>query len=176
MFSDPRKNVEQLELLPGMHVADLGSGSGFYTLLLARVVGPTGRVYSVDIQKDLLAKVKTEASKEKLFNVEVIWGDVEKIGGTRLKEASMDMVIISNILFQIGNKDAFIKEAARITKPGGRICVIDWEDSFGGLGPQQSDVVTSEMAKKLFEKAGFTLDKEISAGDHHYGLIFKNTI
>ena len=66
MFSNPEKNIEQLGLTPGMKVADLGSGSGFYTIASARLVGTSGLVYSIDIQKDLLTRIKTEASKQKL--------------------------------------------------------------------------------------------------------------
>ena len=172
MFSDPQKNIEQFELLPGMHVADLGSGSGFYTLSASRAVGDKGRVYSVDIQKDLLAKIKNSAAKEHVFNIEVVWGDLEKIGGTRLKDFSMDAAIASNILFQIRDKKAFATEIKRILKPKGKVLVVDWEDSFGGLGPEQSAVVTKDAAQKLFAELGFVLAREIFAGDHHYGLIF----
>ena len=175
MFSDPKKNIEQLELTEGMHVADLGSGSGFYTLAAAKAVGATGRVFSVDIQKDLLARLKNTATKEHLNNVEVICGDLEKPGSTHLRDFSVDVAIASNILFQLKEREAFVKEIKRIVKPGGRAFVVDWMDSFGGIGPQANDVVTLEKAKSLFEKEGFVLNKNISAGAHHYGLIFKRT-
>ncbi len=173
MFSNPEKNIEQLGLTPGMKVADLGSGSGFYTIASARLVGTSGRVYSIDIQKDLLTRIKTEASKQKLLNVEIIWGDIEKIRGTRLSDSSIDAVIASNICFQVQEKDIFIKEIYRILKKNGQVLVIDWSDSFSNLGPIASDIFTKEMAKKLFEEAGFKADKDFYAGDHHYGLIFK---
>jgi len=173
MFSNPDKNIEQLGLQPGMRVADLGSGSGFYTIAAAKLVGGSGRVYSVDIQKDLLAKIKNEAGKLRLLNVEVVWGDIEKIRGTRLNDASMDAVIVSNILFQIRERDIFIQELKRIIKKGGQVLVVDWSDSFGGTGPQPENVFPSEKSRLLFEQAGFEFNREFGAGDHHYGLIFK---
>ena len=172
MFSDPQRNLEQFELLPEMKVADFGSGSGFYSLEAAKLVGDKGRVYCVDIQKDLLAKIKNAAAKERLFNIEVIWGDIEKLGGTRLKDFSIDAVIVSNLLFQIKEKATLVNEIRRILKPKGKVLVVDWSDSFGGLGPTQASVVTKDNAIALFKKTGFTLNKEIFAGDHHYGLIF----
>ncbi|OHA17556.1 MAG: hypothetical protein A2836_03590 [Candidatus Taylorbacteria bacterium RIFCSPHIGHO2_01_FULL_45_63] len=173
MFTDPQKNIEALGLAPGMHVADLGAGSGFYVLEAAKRVGDSGRVYAVDVQKDLLQKIKNRAGLEHLFNIEVIWGNVEKIGGTKLKEGSMDLVIASNILFQVEAKNDFIGEAKRILKPKGRVFLIDWSDSFGGMGPAKEAVVLPKDARRLFEAGGFVFEREIKAGDHHYGLVFK---
>ncbi|NQV88590.1 MAG: methyltransferase domain-containing protein [Parcubacteria group bacterium] len=173
MFADPKKNVEQLELTPGMKVADLGSGSGFYTLAAAKAVGDKGRVYSIDIQKELLARLKNEAVRERLYNVEVVCGDLEKLGGTHIRDFSIDVGIISNILFQLKERDAFVGEVKRILKPGGMVLVVDWTDSFGGLGPQQGDIFPFNQARTLFEKNGFAYQKDISAGPHHYGAIFR---
>ena len=103
MFSDPQRNIEQFELTEGMSVADLGAGSGFYSISAARVVGD-GKVYAVDVQRDLLTKLSGDAQKSHLTNIEVIWGDAEKSGGTKLGNDSMDAVIISNILFQLQDK------------------------------------------------------------------------
>jgi ubiquinone/menaquinone biosynthesis C-methylase UbiE len=133
----------------------------------------TGRVYAVDIQQALLSKLKNQAAKEGLYNVEVIWGDIDKLNGTKLRTASLDLAILGNILFQLENRQAVADEVKRILKAGGRAAVIDWEDSFGGIGPAPDRVVTKAKAQSLFEKNGFHLDKEISAGSHHYGLVLK---
>ena len=69
-----------------MHVADLGAGSGHYTLAAAKKVGESGRVYAIEVQKDLLTRIKNLAQTEHINNVEVIWGDVENRGGTKLKD------------------------------------------------------------------------------------------
>ncbi len=95
-FSDPTSNIEQFSLQYGMRVADFGAGSGFYSLAAARAVGPHGHVYALDVQKDLLAKIKNDAVKANLANIEVLWADVEKPGGSKLKDRSLDAVIISN--------------------------------------------------------------------------------
>ncbi len=173
MFSDPIKIVEQSGIQTGMEIADLGSGSGHYSLAIARALVSTGKVYAIDIHKDILTRLKNNAVKEKLFNVEVIWGDIDKLNGTKLRDFSVDMVFMCNILFQIENKEVVVNEVKRILKPGGRVVLVDWEDSFGGLGPKPQVVVSKIAATSLFEKSGFHLDREISAGSHHYGLIYK---
>ncbi|MCR4334236.1 MAG: class I SAM-dependent methyltransferase [Patescibacteria group bacterium] len=168
-FSDPEKNVTQFKIGHGMQVADLGAGSGFYTIESARKVGGAGKVYAIEVQKDLLEKLKTNAVHEHLFNVEVILGDVENIGGTRLRDGSIDKAIASNILFQVEHKDNFCLEIKRILKPGGKVLIVDWSDK-SPLGPKT--LVPEAITKSLFEKAGFDFDSSISAGEHHYGLIF----
>ena len=174
MFSDQEKNLDQFGLQKGMRVADFGAGSGFYALTAAKLVGDKGKVYAVDIQKDLLVRLKKEAAAKKILNVEIIWGDLEKEGGAKLKDDSVDRVIISNLLFQIGKKESLVKEAARVLKPNGKVLVIDWTDSFGNLGPQEKDVFGKEAARTLFENGGFSLERTIDAGAHHYGLVFSN--
>src|SRR4051812_46078127 len=108
MFSDPVKNVEKCGIQPGMDIADLGSGSGFYTIAAAKALASTGRVYSIDAQKDLLLKLKNNATREGLYNVEVIWGDIEKENGTKLRESSIDLVFLCNVLFQMADKKNII--------------------------------------------------------------------
>ena len=98
-FSDPSKNVAKLVLTDGMKVADFGCGSGHYSFAAARRVGSRGRVYAIDVQKDLLDKLKVQASHERLTNIDIVWGNFDEVGGTNLADAIVDAVIISNVLF-----------------------------------------------------------------------------
>ncbi len=172
MFSDPLKNIAELGVDYGMKVVDLGSGSGFYSIEVAKKVGASGRVYSVDVQKDLLDKIKNGAKTAGLHNIEVVWGNIEKLGGTKLREAVADRVILSNTLFQIEAKDRenLALEVKRILKSGGKLMVIDWNPG-GTMSPE--NVVTQVMAEGMFQKIGFTVEKNFDAGDHHYGIILK---
>ena len=169
MFSDPTVNLSKLGITDGMKVVDLGAGSGFYTIASARMVGSSGRVYAVDVQKDLLDRIRTNGANEGLRNIEVVWGNAEKIGGTKLREAIADRVVASNILFQIEKPDDFALEIKRILKPGGKVMVIDWSE-ISPIGPKT--VFPSFKTQTLFEKSGFKLDQSFGAGDHHYGLVF----
>ena len=173
MFSDPKKNLSQFDIMPTMSVGDFGSGAGYYSIALAKMVGETGRVYAIDIQKELLGKIKNDSAKEHLFNIDIIWADFEAPLGTRLGDSVLDRGVISNVLYQVENKEGFIKEVSRVLRPSGKVLVIDWLDSFGGLGPHKKSILVKEECRKLFEKGGFVFEKEIKAGAHHYGFILK---
>ncbi len=171
-FSDPQKNIESIGIGEGSVVVDLGSGSGFYSMIAAQKVGPEGRVYAVDVQKELLDRLKTNAENQHLNNIEIIWGDVERVGGSKVGTGIADVVLVCNILFQLEDKESIVTEALRLCRPNGRVCVIDWTDSHFGLGPDESMIVTEQQAKSLFSKQ-FELDKSFDAGEHHYGLVFR---
>jgi ubiquinone/menaquinone biosynthesis C-methylase UbiE len=170
MFSNPASNLSKLDLKDGMKVVDLGAGSGFYTFEVAKRVGPSGRVYAVDVQKDLMERLRGVGVAQGLRNIEVIWGNVEKIGGTKLREAIADCVVASNVLFQVEKPDDFVLEIKRILKPEGKVLVVDWSEA-SALSPKT--LVPAMKAQVLFEKAGFKLEQSFDAEDHHYGMIFK---
>ena len=173
MFTDPAKNIEALNLSHGITACDFGSGAGHYVLALAKAVGEKGKVYAVDIQKELLTRVKNDASKQGFKNVEIVWGDLEEDNGSHLSDGAADFVVISNLLFQIKNKSAVAKEAARVLRSVGTLLLIDWTESFGGLGPEESSVVKKDDAIKLFKEADFAPTAEMDAGSHHWGIILR---
>lgn len=170
-FAQPPQNILAAGVQPGMKVGDFGAGSGAYTLGCARTVGRTGKVYAVEVQKDLLTRIRTAAAAEHMENIEIIWGDFEMPHGSRIADASLDRVFLSNTLFQLDNKIGALHEAQRVLKPSGKLILIDWADSFGGMGPEKSAVVTEGAATKLLTAAGFAIAGTFPAGAHHYGLI-----
>ena len=172
-FADPKRNIEQLALEPGMVVADFGGGAGYLAVEAAEAVGKDGRVYVIDIQQELLTKATHLAEKHLLDRISFIHGDLEKPKGSTLADASVDVVVLSNTLFQIENKAAVIEEARRIIRDGGRVLVVDWRESYGGLGPQPEHVLSEDKAKALLIQGGLEHVREIDAGTYHYGLIFK---
>jgi ubiquinone/menaquinone biosynthesis C-methylase UbiE len=175
MFSNPLKNIDQFNVDPGHIVADFGSGSGHYTIALSKKIGNSGKVYALDIQKDLLEKLKKTSEGLGLSNINVIWADLDEERGSGLADEIIDRVVATNILFQVEKKDNLVKEIHRVLKTKGRVLLIDWSESFSGIGPQAQDVVKQDVARVLFESHGFVLEKEIQAGDHHYGLIFRKS-
>src|SRR3989338_10439119 len=106
MFTDPGKNVRAIDLRETDVVADLGAGTGYYALAASALV-QRGRVYVVEIQKDFLATVANKARDAHRDNIECLWGDVERIGGTKLGDAVADAAIASNILSQLESKEDF---------------------------------------------------------------------
>lgn len=172
-FANPKRNIEQFALAPGMEVADFGAGAGYLAVEAAEAVGGEGQVYVIDIQQELLTKATHYAKEHHLDRLIFIHGDLETEGGSTLPDSSIDAVIVSNLLFQVEHKDVVIREAHRILKNGGRMLVVDWRDSFGGMGPQPEHILSETDAKELIEHAGFAYDSNIDAGAYHYGLIFK---
>ena len=172
-FAHPARNVDALGIQSGFSVADFGSGSGAYVLAVAEQLKGSGHVYAVDVQKDLLRRISNEAKKRGFKNVEVIWADLDTPNSSKLAPRLLDLVLASNVLFQVSDKKALLSEARRVLKTTGRLAIIDWSDSFGNLGPTKEEVVTREKSIKLAEAAGFGLVKEFSAGAHHYGLIMR---
>ena len=174
-FSDPSHTIAQFELQSGSTVADLGAGTGVLSVLAAEAVGEAGRVYAIEVQKELLEKLKSHARAARKHNVEVLWGDIERVHGTHLKDATVDAVLASNVLFQIEHKDGFVAEIKRILRLGGRVLLVDWRESYKSMGPHIEHVVTEAEARRLFDKGGFSFVKKIDAGAHHYGMICRKS-
>jgi len=175
MFIDPSHIISQFDLQSGARVADFGAGTGTLSVLLAHAVGDKGKVYAIEVQKGLLDRLKNHTKEARVHNVEALWGDIERINGTHLKDASVDAVVVSNVLFQVDDKAGLTAEAKRILIPRGKVLLIDWTESFGGMGPHKTAVVTEKAGRELFENGGFTFVKKIEAGQHHYGMIFRKS-
>jgi ubiquinone/menaquinone biosynthesis C-methylase UbiE len=137
------------------------------------MAGKNGHIYAVDVQQELLTKLKSEALQHGASNISIVWGDIDEPQGSTLHDNYVDRVIVANVLFQVEKNEALATEAFRICKLGGLVLLVDWSDSFGGLGPQPTHIVSAEQGKALFERAGLTHVRDIQAGDHHYGMVFK---
>lgn len=172
-FAKPDQIIRKLDLKSGDHVADFGAGHGYFTMPMARAVGGDGKVYAIDIQKSVLDVIRARAKLEHLLNIETIWGDLEVPQGSKLKGRFMDLVVVSNLLFQAENKGAVFGEAHRVLREGGRFAIIEWEPVSLSLGPSSPARVKKETVRTLALEAGFEFDHEFETGSHHYGMLFK---
>ncbi|MFH1460932.1 MAG: class I SAM-dependent methyltransferase [Patescibacteria group bacterium] len=169
-FSKPEEIISQLDLRDNLEAADFGCGNGYYSIPLAKLM-PQGKVYALDVVKETLEAVNSQAKLEGINNIETVHCNLEIPGASKLADDSVDSVLMRNILFQSQKKSAIIKEANRVLKPGGQLVLIEWIPG-ASLAPKQGWLISKQEAQQLIEQAGLTLDKELTIDNQHYGLVF----
>lgn len=171
-FVNPQDVINQLEVFEGAAVADFGCGTGYYVFPIAQKVGETGIVHALDVLESKLEAIKSQAKILGLTNIIASRVNLEKEGGSKLENNSVDWVILSNMLFQNKNKEVVIKEAARVAKPGGKILIIEWKKEGHSFGLEEDLKISKEEVMELAKKNSLNFSKEIAVSDFHYGLIF----
>jgi ubiquinone/menaquinone biosynthesis C-methylase UbiE len=161
---------------PGMAVADVGAGTGLFTVLLARKVAPGGRVVAVDISQNFLGAIAKRATEEGLSNVSTQLGTQTD---TRLPEASVDLVFTSDTYHHFEQVTPVLSSIRRALKPGGRFIVIDFDRTPGVASQRTLEHVRAgkETVIEEVRAAGFRLVREIgSLGlKQNYYLVFERT-
>lgn len=172
-FMHPESIVGNFGIKEGMKIADLGSGAGYFTILMGKIVGEEGVVTAVDIMESALDTVRSKAKNEGLQNIQTIRSNLEIIGNTGLASETQDFVLLANVLFQSENKVGILQEANRILKIGGSLVIVDWKKGTGGFGPPDGLRTEGESMRSIASGAGFELVSFIDAGAFHYGIKFK---
>jgi ubiquinone/menaquinone biosynthesis C-methylase UbiE len=172
-FADPGAVVSHFHLREGDSVADFGAGSGYYIEILSKKVGRGGKVYACEIQKELVDKIGQLARQKGLSSIYPLWCDLEEERGVKIADSTLDCGVMINTLFQVQDKETALSEVARTIRSGGKFFLVDWTDSFGGLGPQPADVMSPQGAQALAERHGFVFERTFDAGDHHFGIAFR---
>ena len=167
-WQQPERVIQSLEIRPGDQVADLGSGGGYFTFRLAKAVGPTGKVYAVDIDQDMIDLVAQQAKKENAGNIEVI---LAKPDDPLLPNASVDLVLSVNTYHHIGNRVSYFAALRKVLRQNGRIAIIDFDRRawFEGLWRHYTP---TEFIKREMEAAGYSLQHEFTFLDRQSFLIF----
>lgn len=160
-FLDPEKVIQELGARPDMIAVDFGSGSGRFSLPLAKKLHD-GVVWALDIQKEPLEFLKSRCIKENIHNINFSCCDLEQPKGSKLKGSSFDLALAVDIMFYAKDTDAIISEAHRILKNKGTFFVSDKFD-----GAPSSRILSAAKRSKL------ALKREINLGEHRYGLIFE---
>jgi len=168
-FLNPKEVLKKLDLRKNMIAADFGSGSGGWAIPLAKIL-EDGKVYAIDILEEPLSALKSKSEIEGISNIETILANVENKKGSKLKDNFLDLVLMTNLLFEAEDKKSIFSEAKRILKSNGKILVVDWLPE-ASLGPEKGRV-SPENVKKIAKELNLKLEKEFKAGDYHYGLVF----
>jgi ubiquinone/menaquinone biosynthesis C-methylase UbiE len=167
-FLNPQQILKSIPLKEGMIACDFGCGSGGWVIPLAREL-KSGMIYAVDILDTAISALDGKILSEKIFNIKTIVGDVEK--GLKMPDGYVDLVLITNLLFQIDDKYKVLKEADRILKSSGMILVVDWEKD-AAVGSKEGRISIEEI-KDLARRIGLNPEKEFKAGNFHWGLILR---
>lgn len=171
---NPFKALERAGLEPGMFVADLGCGAlGHFVFPAAQIVGGDGRVYAVDLDKRALKAIERTAQYEQFWNIVPVWSDIEVVHAARIHDESLDLTIVANNLYLAKNRAGLVSEAFRLTKPGGRVLVIEWQACEMVLGPPPKHRLESVAAKEVFNHPELELVDEFDPGDCHYALLYE---
>lgn len=166
--------LKKSQITAGMTVADFGCGStGHLVFPLASIVGIGGRVYAVDILKNILETINRKARQENLGTIKTIWSDIEVFGATDIEQNSLDVCFLINTLYITRKKNEVIRELARLLKKGGRIIFVEWKNSFSPFGPPNESRVNIELIKDLASNNSLKFEEEFFVGQYHYGLIFE---
>lgn len=172
-FLNPDRILFQAGLTAGQVAADLGAGSGYFTIAAGQIVGSNGKVFSVDILESALNHITAEARMKNVKNIKTVRADLEFVSSLdTISTGSCDCVMLVNILHQIAHKPELIKITYRLLKTGGKVLIIDWNNEPFPLGPQASERVSDEAVKKLMEAANFKLTSHLDTDMYHYGLLF----
>jgi SAM-dependent methyltransferase len=149
---DPDLAMRLLRVQRGASVADLGAGSGYFTIRLARAVGTAGKVYAVDIQQGMLDLLQRAVAKERLTNVIPVLGAPDD---PRLPAESLDLVLMVDVYHELGSPQVTLGHLKRALKPGGRLVLLEYraEDPDVPIRPEHK--MTKAQVKLEVEHEGF---------------------
>jgi len=155
----PIRVMDEIGVKPGMTVADVGAGDGWFTFYLADRVGPSGRVIAEDIDAKALEAVRERCAREKVSNVSVLVGGTED---PKLPAGAVDVALMVNVLSALGNARNFLGNLAKSLKPDGRLVVIDWNPGklYPQMAEQETKAALSQTLRQL-QDAGFEVVKTL---------------
>ena len=158
------------ELQAGMVFVDVGCGDGFFSILAAKKVGDSGKVYAVDIDASAIEKVKQKAKVEGLNNINARAGKAED---TVFCKSCADFIFYSMDLHDFSDSVKVLQNAKQMIKPIGQLLDLDWKKIEMPFGPPVSIRFSEEKASGLIESAGFTVTDVRDAGRYHYLITAK---
>ena len=176
LWADDRvQRFDRTELLrslgvgEGKAVADLGCGTGFFTLPASELVGPNGKVYAVDVQQEMVDDLRARLAQQGITNVAVRRsGELEP----SIPQHSVDLALLAFVLHEVDQRSSFLLAAKRLLRDDGRIAVVEWEKIETPVGPPLEVRVTAEEIIADAAAAGLELVEQRSLHEWHYVLTF----
>ncbi len=147
----PEDIMDALGISENKAVADLGAGGGWFTVRLARRVGPNGIVYAEDIQREMIAAIDNRIAREGLTNVRTVLGTPDD---PRLPAGTLDAALIVDTYHEMERPDLLLRRLAVALKPDGLIGIVDFKKDGGGPGPDMDERVDEDRVVRDAENAG----------------------
>jgi ubiquinone/menaquinone biosynthesis C-methylase UbiE len=166
----PSRAIRALRLEPGQVIADIGAGSGYYSLLLAKAVGPQGRVYATDIQPEMLAILERKLKAQSIGNVQLVLGTETE---TRLPDASVDLAIMVDVYHELQQPQAFLQAVKRALKPGGRLVLIEFRKEDPNVPIREEHKMSVREARQELEAEGYRFDRVLNDIPWQHILVFR---
>lgn len=149
----PAEVLGALAVQSGDTVADVGAGTGYFSLPLARAIGVRGKLYAIDAQQEMLALIHRKLDEAALANIELVHAEADQTG---LPASGCNLFFLANIWHEIKDKVAVLEEARRTLKKGGKIAILDWRpDVDPEHGPPLAHRVDPSRAMEDLRSAGF---------------------
>jgi tRNA A58 N-methylase Trm61 len=164
--------VEALGLKPGMMVADVGAGTGYMSIKMARKIGPTGKVYANDIQPEMLQLLQKNAQQAKVANIESVLGT---IAGTNLPKGQMDLVLLVDVYHEFSEPERMLRDLRETLKPEGRLVLIEYRGEDPAVPIRPEHKMTVAQVKTELEAEGFVLGPVIETLPRQHILFLSKT-
>ena len=168
-YQKPEEVVKALSIKGGEVIADIGAGSGYFTVRLARAVGEKGRVYAVDVSPDMILHLNRRIRDLDLKNVVTVLCAPED---PLLADASVDRFFICDTWHHVGGHAKYLALLKKMLKPGGQVVVVDFKKAKTPVGPPMEIRIAREDLVKEMEANGFQLAAEHTFLEHQYFLVF----
>jgi ubiquinone/menaquinone biosynthesis C-methylase UbiE len=166
----PSKAIRALNIKAGQVVADVGAGSGYYTVRLAKQVGPIGRVFATDIQPEMLSLLKKRLSRERLENVELVLStDVDP----RLPEGQLDLILMVDVYHELARPQEVLRKLRAALKPDGRLVLIEFRKESAWVPIREEHKMSVKEARMELEAEGYRFDRVIDVLPWQHILVFR---
>lgn len=169
LWQRPDQVMDAMGIADASVVADIGAGSGWFTIRLARRVGPQGLVYAEDVQPEMINAITRRVQREGLTNVRAVRG---QNSDPRLPPRSLDAILVVDAYHEVEDRVTMLTNLARALKPQGRIGVVDFKLDGTGPGPSPEERVSPDVVVKDAAKAGLRLVSQEPFLQYQYLLIF----
>lgn len=152
-WQKPDEIMDALGIADGSRVADIGAGAGWFTIRLARRVGPNGMVIAQDVQRQMLEAVRRRVAREGLLNVETRLGSDSN---PNLPSGSLDAVLVVDVYSEVNDRVTFLRNLSAALKPAGRIGIVNYKPGRGGPGPSpaEGERVSADAVEQDAQAAG----------------------